>query len=191
MRRLLLILVGACFVFGVAAWVVAAVSPLSEHPTSFHTWLPFPIACAGRHCVTYSTWAAAVTRGRSNQPAPDTAELSSVRTTDLLTELLTSRAVGIVARRAGLTVGEREVDAALKTVAAVAADTRGLQQFIVERYGDLTNPGLRSGMRDLLTRTKLAAAGVSDVWVGPGAPWVLVLHFRYQWDPNAHRVVAR
>lgn len=192
MKRLFTFFVGACLVCIVALWVVLAFSPLSGNPSGpLGTWFPLPIACAGRRCVTYRAWAAVVTRVRSSQPAPDTAELSSARAASLLTELLTSRAVGIVARRAGLTVTESEVDAALKTVTTVAADERSLQQFLVEQYGDLMNPGFRSGMRDLLTRTKLAAAGISDVWMDPGAPWVLMLHARNWWNPTTHRVVAR
>lgn len=162
------------------SWLLAAALPVPRAPLGLRAWLPLPVACVDLRCVTYRRVAALRARGEG-RPAP----------ADVLADLLTRRAADIVARRSALAVSEGEVDAALATVGELAADDAALQRFLATQYGNVRSTSFREGMREILLRRKLAAAGIPDVWATPLAPSVLLLHFRYRWDAREHRVVER
>lgn len=169
-------------------WVVAALVPLAPQHLSFHFWLPFPAACLGIRCITYREWGAVqaialARQGREAETPSDPAHLVS--------ELLTRRAIALVARRAGLNVSQEEIDRTRATLASQLEEQPDLQQFLQRQYGDLETARFREGIRDLLLRQKLTAAGIPEVWEHPSAPSVTILHLRYRWDPKTHRVVQR
>lgn len=179
MKRLGAWAVVVLVVTGLGVWLVAATAVVPEAPFGIQRWLPLPVACVGGRCITYRAWTALI------------AQASPGDQTDLLTEFLTGRASGMVARRTGLAIANSEIEEALKTIDTLARDDGGLQRFLAAQYGDLRSPRFRAGLRDVLTRAKLTAAGTPNAWDHPAAPWVVVLHFRYRWDPHAHQVVAR
>lgn len=167
---------------GMALWVLAALRPIPTAPLAVQRWLPLPLACADARCVTYVGLARVAARvGQTDGAA------------DLLTALLTNRAVVLVARRSGLTASREEVEAAAAAIADAARSQPDLRAYLVQEYGSqmLEQPSFRSGLRTILLRQKLAAAGVSSPWVHPAAPVVTILHARYRWDATKQQVVER
>ena len=171
-------------VFGILTAVfegVAALTPLRRAPLRLHDWWLLPAACADVRCVTYRQWSALVRRS-------GTAERDA---SEILTQLLTTRAALLVARRSGLAVSDGEVDAALRALGTTAASEPAIERFLAARAVDLGSGEFRGGMRELMLQGKLAAAGVTDVWKHPAAPSVTVFHARYRWDGRAHQVEPR
>lgn len=163
-----------------AAWALAAFTTVPAAPLAVHRWLPLPIACVDARCVTYIRFAGIV---RSQAGGQDAARI--------LTELLTSKASSLVARRSGLQVSERDVDAALRTLDELVAGQPELQEFLAAQYGTVRDERFRDGIRDLLLQRKLSAAGIASPWEHPAAPAVTILSARYRWDNAAHKVVSR
>ncbi len=157
-----------------------AAGTLMPGPAALHRVLPLPVACVDARCVTYARWARLTGRG-----AP---EASPER---VLTELLTSHAASLISRRSGLSVTEAELAAARSHVEAVLSTDAALRAYVTATYGDTSAAGFRNGLRDLLLRQKLAAAGVSSLWTHPAAPVVSILHFRYRWDAKSGEVRRR
>lgn len=163
-----------------AVWGLAAVWKVPSAPFAFHWWLPLPVACVDARCVTYRRVAAALDfQGHTQDEA------------HVLTGLLTSKAASFVARRSGLHVSERDVDAALGALEELVAGQQELKEFLVAQYGDLHGRRFRDGIRDLLLQRKLSVAGIASPWEHPAAPAVTILHARYRWDTTAHVVVSR
>lgn len=182
MRRLRpSVLLGLVLCGGLALWVLAALRPVPTAPLAVQRWLPLPFACADARCVTYLGLARVAARAGPADAA------------DLLTALLTNRAAELVARRSGLTASREEVEAAAAAIADAAHSQPDLGAYLDQEYGPrmLEQPSFRSGLRTILLRQKLAAAGVSSPWAHPAAPVVTILHFRYRWDATKQRVVER
>lgn len=177
-RRSLRVLL-ACLAAAGGLWLFAAAVPVPG-PAGLHHLLPLPAACVDARCVTYRRWARLAER-----VAPDALPAR------VLTELLTSRASSLVSRRAGLSVTETELAAARSQIEAVLSTDEALRAYVAATYGDTAAPGFRDGLRDLLLRQKLGAAGVSSVWTHPASPVVSLLTFRYGWDARTNEVRVR
>lgn len=172
---LLIVVVGTSGV-----WLLAAGTPLRAQASSVHRALPLPVACAALSCVSYRQLAQTMDAlGTRGDPAV------------VLTELLTERAAGIVARRVVTRVTDADLDAATETLGSLTAAEAGLRTFFSNQYGNLQSPEFREGLRRILLRRKLAAAGITNVWAHPAAPAVALFQFRYRWDSKEHRVAAR
>lgn len=177
LARGLLILV---VVFGILE-VTAALFPFRKAPLRLHDWWIFPVACVEVRCVTYRQWGTVVRRSDSS---PENAP-------EVLTRLLTSKAAALVARRSGLSVSNEEIDAALRTLRTTTASEPSIEQFLKARAVDVRSKEFRGAMHDFLLHSKLAAAGITDVWVHPTAPSVRVLHAWYRWNVSTHTVELR
>ncbi len=164
----------------VAAWVAAAATAVPRAPLGLDAWLPFPVACAGARCVTYAWWTRLAGRaGTAFEPA------------DILTNLLTARAAHTVGRRAGVSVSGAEVRSAIAAIEDLAEQDPAFRQLLSTEYQGTRSRAFRAGLRDLLLRRKLAAAGITDAWSHKAAPTVTILHLRYRWNEKTHRVVTR
>lgn len=186
MRRALI--GGALLVVAVAAGVflVGAVGPLRA--TGLPAVLSLPAACLGVRCVTFREWSGAV-RAAEALGGPSVEEQRDPAR--LLTELLTRRAALAIARRSGLTVSGVEVEQARSSIRERVAGQPGVEEFLRRMYGDLSSPVFLEGLRDLLLREKLRAAGVANVWEHEAVATPVVFHVRYRWDQHAKRVVVR
>lgn len=179
MRSVAGILLGLLALFVGAAWLLAASVRSSAAAYGLHRWVFLPVACADARCVTYARWAGVV------QAAGETAAPA-----DLLTEFLVSRATSLVARRTGLSIADEELFAALAALEETAS-APALRVYLAGHYGPLDRPLVRDGIRDLLLRQKLRAAGIDNVWAHPASPTVTLLSFRYHWDAASGRVVEQ
>lgn len=158
---------------------VAAVSPLGRAPLSLHAWFVSPVACAGSSCVTYRAWSAAVRRDRGAHDA-----------LEVLTFLLEERATAVVAFREHLRISDAEVEQALGEVHATLDGVPGGREVLADAYGVNAKRRIREGLRALLLREKLAAAGIPSPWKAPEPPPVAVWNIHLRWDPSQQKVMA-
>ncbi len=180
MKWLFRVAVSLSVLFIFLSVVIAGATTVPEAPFGLHRWMPLPAVCAEARCITYRRWTALF------NAVGDQADAA-----EILTALLTSRAASLVARRSGLSVSNAEVDAALKSLNERTHGQPELQAFVDSLYGNMEGVTFREGLRDVLVRQKLAAAGVTSPWTHAAAPTVTLLSVRYRWDDGSHRIVLR
>lgn len=157
--------------FGYMARPVSAVETLK--------YFPVPVACVGYACVTYSSWNGAIKKNKNQATTRE----------KLLTELLTRKAVGVVASYEKVRISADETELAMnsieKTIESVPggdAETGGIYRGGLSEYG-------KTSLAAMLMREKLAAAGVKSPWESKYVPKVRVINRHLIWDDKNKRIM--